>query len=43
MILSRELVTDIAKAYLLKSVARNPWNWGAWLELGSLIANLQEV
>lgn len=32
-----------AKAWLLKSVHRYPWNWGAWLELNDLIENVEEV
>ncbi|XXH02895.1 hypothetical protein Hte_009283 [Hypoxylon texense] len=43
MILSREHLRGLAKTCLVKSVTRNPWNWGAWLELGHLIADLQEL
>ncbi len=32
-----------AKQWLLKSVHRYPWNWGAWLELNDLIENMEEV
>lgn len=43
MIHAREVSKDLAKTWLLLSVERNPWNWGAWLELSRLIVSKKEV
>ncbi|KAI1771190.1 cell division cycle protein-like protein 23 [Hypoxylon cercidicola] len=42
MILARELNKGQARASLVESVSKNPWNWGAWLELSNLVVNIQE-
>ncbi|KAJ5272398.1 Cdc23 [Penicillium angulare] len=34
---------DLAKKWLIKSVHRNPFHWGAWQELGDLLANNEDV
>ncbi|KAI1325761.1 anaphase promoting complex subunit 8 [Xylariaceae sp. FL0255] len=43
MALTKEGSYDLAKTWLVKSVAINPWNWGAWLELGGLINDAKEL
>ncbi|KAK3698627.1 Anaphase-promoting complex subunit 8 [Vermiconidia calcicola] len=34
---------DLAKQWLLRSVNLNPYNWSAWLELGSLVGSVEEL
>ncbi|PSK36738.1 hypothetical protein B9Z65_1921 [Elsinoe australis] len=34
---------DLAKQWLLRSVALNEWNWSAWVELASLIGSMEEL
>lgn len=33
----------LAKQWLLRSVNLNPYNWSAWLELGSLVGSIEEL
>ncbi|KAI1763544.1 hypothetical protein GGR53DRAFT_531399 [Hypoxylon sp. FL1150] len=42
MIFVRERNRDRAKSWLCQSVERNPWNWGAWLELSHLVDGKKE-
>ncbi|KAJ5626594.1 Cdc23 [Penicillium herquei] len=34
---------ELAKKWLIKSVHRNPFHWGAWQELGDLLANNEDL
>lgn len=34
---------ELAKKWLIKSVHRNPFHWGAWQELGDLLSNNEDV
>jgi anaphase-promoting complex subunit 8 len=43
IVLAKGKNEDHAKEYLLQSVQRYPFNWGAWQELGSLLATVEEV
>ena len=43
MVLAKGKSEDAAKRWLLASVRRYSYNWGAWLELGALFGNLEEV
>ncbi|KAI1118940.1 cell division cycle protein-like protein 23 [Nemania sp. NC0429] len=43
MTLAKDQLSSLAKTWLLKSVAINPWNWGAWQELCSLVRNSREL
>ena len=43
MVLAKGKTEDAAKRWLLASVRRYSYNWGAWLELGALFGNFEEV
>ena len=43
MILSKGKTEDDAKKWLLTSVHRYPYNWGAWLELSELLNGAEDV
>ena len=43
MILSKGKTEDDAKKWLLNSVHRYPYNWGAWLELSELLNGAEDV
>ena len=43
IIMAKSKNDEAAKALLLKSVALNPYNWGAWEELNALIGGTEEV
>jgi anaphase-promoting complex subunit 8 len=43
IILIRSKSDQMAKLCLLRSVNINPFNWSAWLELGSLIESVEEL
>lgn len=43
MALAKDQIHDLAKVWLLKSVSINPWNWGAWQELCSLVRDARDV
>ncbi|GAP93346.2 putative 20S cyclosome subunit [Rosellinia necatrix] len=40
---AKEQNDDAAKIWLLKSVSINPWNWGAWQELRSIIRDARDL
>lgn len=33
----------LARAWLIRSVNLNPWNWGAWRELADMLESAEEV
>ena len=41
--LAKEKDDEEARRWLVKSVIVYPYNWSAWLELGSLIGSVEEV
>ena len=43
IVLARGKTEDAAKMWLLASVRRYSYNWGAWLELGALFGKFEEV
>jgi anaphase-promoting complex subunit 8 len=43
LILIKTKSESLAKQWLLRSVNLNPYNWSAWLELGSLISTFDEL
>lgn len=43
MALAKDQIHDLAKVWLLKSVSINPWNWGAWQELCSLVRDARDL
>ncbi|KAI1428330.1 anaphase promoting complex subunit 8 [Xylaria sp. FL1777] len=43
MVLAKDQNYDLAKLWLLKSVSINPWNWGTWEELCSLVHDAKDL
>jgi len=43
IVLAKGKNEDDSKRWLLRSVLISPYNWGAWLELSSLIGTVDEV
>ena len=43
IVMARSKNDETAKVLLLRSVALNPYNWGAWEELNGLIGGTEEV
>ena len=43
VVLAKGKTEDAAKTWLMASVSQYAYNWGAWLELGALFENLEEV
>ncbi|KAI9847973.1 MAG: Anaphase-promoting complex subunit 23 [Sclerophora amabilis] len=43
VILAKEKNDDEARRWLIRSVTLFPYNWSAWLELGSLISSVEEL
>ena len=42
-VLAKSKADDDAQEWLIKSIHLAPFNWGAWLELGALIENLENL
>lgn len=43
LVLTKTKSEALAKQWLLRSVNLNPYNWSAWLELGSLVGSVDEL
>ncbi|KAI1382644.1 anaphase promoting complex subunit 8 [Hypoxylon trugodes] len=43
LVLARDRIENPAIHWLLQSVAINPWNWSAWLELSNLMRSPQQL
>ena len=43
MVLAKEKNDEQAMDYLMRSVHKFPMNWGAWLEMTSLISRVEDV
>ncbi|KAH6636553.1 mitotic checkpoint regulator, MAD2B-interacting-domain-containing protein [Chaetomium tenue] len=43
LVLAKDRNEDLAITWLLRSVSLNPWNWGAWQELSSLVRSTQHL
>ena len=43
MILAKGKNDDEARKWLIRSVNRYPYNWGAWQELSGLLGNVENV
>lgn len=43
MVLSKEKNEEEAMKWLIRSVKAYPHNWGAWLEITSLVSRIEEV
>ena len=43
IVLAKGKTEEDAKRWLIRSVHRCPYNWGAWLELSELLGSVEEV